>query len=211
MNFRLLSNHAARNVLVVNLIFGSIGYMFYGDRLQRWMLGLPTGDKLLLVAASDGNLNQLEQAMEEGASLEVRDKSGQTALMAAALCGRTSVVRRLIELGADVSATMRFGTTALSLASMNGHEEIVEMLLAAGAHVEPLPGAPVSPLDLARQQGHRGVVAKLLAAAAHTDAKFYPDDTPLVAAVSKNQPAIAELLVRPNSKANDRTHTAGWR
>lgn len=83
--------------------------------------------------AGTGDVERLEQLLDDGADVSAGDASGVTALMRAAYHGQQPMVRVLIEHGADPNAKDRGGLTALSMARHGGHQEIVEELLSCGA------------------------------------------------------------------------------
>jgi len=82
----------------------------------------------LVSAASSGNLALVESELDQGANIEVKDSSGDTALNEAARLGRLEVVRLLINRGAKLHSPNNGGGTALTYAQKNGYPEIVQLL-----------------------------------------------------------------------------------
>lgn len=115
----------------------------------------------LRLAAIDGDLIALVDALEQGASIDSRDRYGQTPIMLAAHNGRAAIVTELIARRADLDVTGKFGLSALMLAVIAGHVEIARALVAAGADTS-LRGtgkngfAGLTARDLAEARGDGG-------------------------------------------------------
>lgn len=74
-------------------------------------------DLLLLVAARNGDLTQVQALIASGAKVDISDPNGTTALMFAANSGYTEIVRSLLNAGANINLPRkRYGLTALMLA-----------------------------------------------------------------------------------------------
>jgi hypothetical protein len=77
----------------------------------------------------------VEDLLVAGASINARNKHGNTALMKAAFKGYYSVVRLLLGAGAHVNVENVYGNTALMKACHRGHFRVAKLLLEAGADV----------------------------------------------------------------------------
>jgi ankyrin repeat protein len=84
-------------------------------------------------AASNGQVEEVERLLNEGADIDARADNGMTPLILASWRGHAKVVELLLREGADVNAATDIGTTALRLATERGHREIIRMLQEAGA------------------------------------------------------------------------------
>src|SRR5688572_26449088 len=82
--------------------------------------------------ATAGNLDQLENALADGADINAANNFGLTPLMMAAYHGRAEMVKALVERGADVNAVDNGGLTAARLAKDAGHQETVATFTALG-------------------------------------------------------------------------------
>ena len=87
----------------------------------------------LHVAANKGDVATLRLLLDAGASLERRDRAGQTALMVAAGARSADKVRFLLDRGAEVDGARRKGTTAALRACEDHSIEVLEILVDAGA------------------------------------------------------------------------------
>jgi ankyrin repeat protein len=74
-------------------------------------------------------------ALDQGADINARNRSGRTPLMMAAVTRNLDLVKTLLAQQADVRATDSAGMTALMWAAFGGDPAIVRALLEAGADV----------------------------------------------------------------------------
>ena len=141
-------------------------------------------------AARDGNLDEINRLIANGADVNAKDDGWiWTPLHPACKYGHEEVVKVLIEAGADVNAKSSTGWRPLHEAISRGHESIVADLLAAGADVNALltAGADVNakddggitPLHSSSDGGREPVVKALLAAGADVNAKNNDGQTPM--------------------------------
>ena len=87
-------------------------------------------DAILMQAGIKGNSSTIELLLNPGgASVDLKNKAGDTALILAAAKGKLDAVKLLIHYKANPRAMNEAGDTALSLASQNGHSEIHQLLL----------------------------------------------------------------------------------
>jgi ankyrin repeat protein len=115
--------------------------------------------------------------LAQGASVNARERKGQTALMWAAADGHVDVVDALLDAGADFRTPLRSGFTPLFFAVRAGHAKVVFRLLEAGLDINaPMrpdqgPGKPTTPLILAVENGHFELAAALLEAGADPNSR----------------------------------------
>jgi|GEM_PF-6556955 len=116
----------------------------------------------LLEAALEGNKNEVDFCIKNGAKIDDRNSRGWNALMIAAFHGQKDVVEVLIEKGAYIDArNFRSRDTALTYACSRGHVEIAEMLLDAGADVHAKNSNGKNSLILAIKYGKEEVIRLL--------------------------------------------------
>ena len=87
----------------------------------------------LIVAAANGNIQRVQELLEYGADINIKNYDGDTVLIEASYRGYTEIVRLLLEKGADPNIKNRFEQTALMMASTRGYTKIVRLLLENGA------------------------------------------------------------------------------
>merc|ERR1711998_17795 len=98
---------------------------------ENKMMGLLQGLTLLMVAAMTGDLNTLNDLVEQGSVLDEPDSDGMTALMHAANQNQIDSVFRLVELGSSISLKNANQMTSFNIAHANGFKEM-EPPLAGG-------------------------------------------------------------------------------
>ena len=101
-------------------------------------------------AAWKGDLKQVQELLDRGANVNVKNAHGETALMRSAGMGHWAVVKLLLDRGADVNVKDRRGDTALLLASSGRRPEIVKLLLDKGAQANVKDKFGSTPLMMAQ-------------------------------------------------------------
>ena len=91
------------------------------------------GKTALMVAASLGKREVIEQLLNAGADVNKQDECGITALIQAVIHGNQKVIEQLLEAGADVNKKNRNGHNALWYAVFRSNVAIAQQLLEAGA------------------------------------------------------------------------------
>lgn len=91
----------------------------------------------LMIAALNGNDQEIRSLVASGAHLEARDADGNTALIYAAKRGQSQTVKMLLEeLGANLNVANDFGDTPLICAAYFGHSSCVDILAKHGSKIE---------------------------------------------------------------------------
>jgi ankyrin repeat protein len=105
--------------LCMAVLLANAAYPESSDRRQ---------DYPLLVAALQGNVAQVKQLLDAGASPDFACH-GVTPLIACSLAGHKEVAELLLARGANVNFRSEKGPTALMTAAANDHAELVQFLL----------------------------------------------------------------------------------
>lgn len=147
-----------------------------------------------------------EALIKAGASLEARDRDGETALILAASKGRTSVVQALLDHGANIEARDHRGRTPLLAAAdwyagieggqnLPSSGEALPILLASGAAVNARDRNGMTALHLvARNYNREDDLKRLLSAGADPNIADRDGVTPLSwACYYQNKASIATL------------------
>ncbi|MBU4320334.1 MAG: ankyrin repeat domain-containing protein [Nitrospinae bacterium] len=90
----------------------------------------------LSTAAKRGDINAVKELLNQGADVNEKNDSGNTALMSAALEGHPEAVKFLIEKGADVNAKNNRGWTPLFYAAAFGKTDTAKLLIGKGADID---------------------------------------------------------------------------
>jgi len=91
-----------------------------------------------VLAARSGNVARVKALLQDGASVNSRDRNGDSPLNMAASKGQVELIDTLLAAGADVNLANLKGVTPLMGAAFAANAEATRKLLAAGAHIEPL-------------------------------------------------------------------------
>lgn len=120
------------------------------------------GYSALMIAARDGQADQVRDLLDLGADPSVAASSeramGMTALLLAAAEGHPEVLGLLLEAGARVDQPNAWGQTALQWAFGQGHAEAARALLGAGADPDHRDSDGRSPREIALQSGQAEVL-----------------------------------------------------
>lgn len=121
------------------------------------------GDPGALVAAAEaGSSAAVEKLLADGADVNQKNDSGQTALIVAVDAGDEDMVKDLVAAEADVNAADADGIRALHFAAHKGRASIMELLLNKGADVDAHSDG-LTALMLAAENGHLDCARLLLA------------------------------------------------
>jgi ankyrin repeat protein len=160
---------------------------------------------LKLFSAVDGNcLALVTELLDEGASVDARDRFGARPLSRAARFGHLEMVDLLLAHGAPIDARNLVGATALYFAAEGGHASVVQRLIERGADVKLAGRSGVSPIAAAAYVGNDTIVEALLASGADERA---PDDTgkpPIVYAAAGARIEVVKRLLARNVDINAR-------
>lgn len=86
------------------------------------------GNTALMVCASEGNIDNAEMQLANGADINARNKQGATALLIAVLNNQPTMVSFLLGKGANASIASKKGLTPVALAKKNANTEIIRLL-----------------------------------------------------------------------------------
>src|SRR5579871_2561833 len=114
---------------------------------------------LTLFAAADRNCVDLAtQLLDQGASVDARDRLGARPLSRAARSGHLEMVDLLLQRGAPIDARDLSGATALYVAAERGQTAVVQRLIDKGADANLKGRSGTSPLAAAAFAGRNQVV-----------------------------------------------------
>ena len=129
------------------------------------------GNTAFTSAASMGETSTVKLLLENGAHVNISDKSFNTAIIHAVSEGHTETVKALIEAGADVNWKNELGMCALLYAVSRSSPEIVRMLLDAGASTDVTGFSGGTAFHLAAKRGDTEVMQLLFGRGIDIDAR----------------------------------------
>ena len=160
---------------------------------------------LALFSAVNGNCIDLAtELLDNGASVDARDRFGARPLSHAARAGHLEMVDLLLARGAPIDARNLAGATALYFAAEGGRGPVTRRLIERGADVNLTGPSGISPVAAAAYAGNDPIVAALLAHGADPKA---PDDTgkpPIVYAAARARIDVVKRLLAQNIDINAR-------
>ncbi|MGZ3654260.1 MAG: ankyrin repeat domain-containing protein [Bdellovibrionota bacterium] len=118
-------------------------------RLYDFLQALEREDQRLLEAIDNNDAVAVNNSLNRGATLGMRDLRLDTPLHRAAQSGLTEVGKLLVQHGANLEARNYLGETALHVAALRDFKDFMKMLVEAGANVNALDERRRTPLDLA--------------------------------------------------------------
>jgi len=149
----------------------------------------------LYLAAEAGDLQQVIQLVDDGATIDGCDDCLWTPLMKAAQNGFVDVARVLLTQGADVNAVDKGGYSSLMLAAGDNRADMISLLARHNANLNIQDNtAGWTALIWASKEGHFDSVDRLLTAGADPDLKDQRGNTALDWAQIKGHHEIERRL-----------------
>lgn len=146
-------------------------------------------------AALNGNIETVQNAIEQGVDPQEADPLGRTALMFASYNGHTEIVRRLAEFEGNIDQKNSEGRTSLMFAASGPFPETVEFLLQEGADPNAKDSVEGwSPLMYAAAEGNFDVVEVLLEYQADVSLKDEDGETAIDFARNNGHMEVVGLL-----------------
>jgi ankyrin repeat protein len=160
---------------------------------------------LTLFSAVDANcVDLVTRLLDQGASVDARDRLGARPLSHAARSGHLQTVELLLARGAPIDARNLAGATALYFAAEGSHISIAQRLIERGADVKLTGRSGISPIAAAAYAGNEVIVDALLAAGADARAADETGKPPIVYAAAGARLEIVKRLLAGNIDINAR-------
>lgn len=149
----------------------------------------------LMQSAFRGFTDVVAMLCENKASVDMKNKEGETALKLAAQAGHANVVKVLCKNGADVSQTDTDGETVLMVAASAGHADVVAVLCdEKGIDIDSEDNTGNTALMLAVNGKYVDVVKVLCEKNADLQIKNNTGETALISAVSRQSVPVVKVL-----------------
>jgi ankyrin repeat protein len=160
---------------------------------------------LTLFAAVDANcIDLVSKLLDQGASVDARDRLGARPLSHAAKSGHLQMVDLLLARGAPIDARNLAGATALYFAAEGSHISIVQRLIERGADVKLTGRSGISPVAAAAYAGNDVIVEALLAHGADERTADETGKPPIIYAAAGARPDVVKRLLARNIDVNAR-------
>ena len=134
-------------------------------------------------AAEAGHCNTIQELLDFGMDVNIRDDVGRTALHCAADDGHEQALRLLVERGADTEALDGHGLMPWHAFAEGGHMEAIHFLLGRGFDPDRRCSNGLTALHYAAGENHVEVIYVLIVSGADLDARTPNSNTPLHYAV----------------------------
>lgn len=162
---------------------------------------------MLISYASNGQLDDLKELVEQGVSVNSKDEGGVTPLMCASLKGHLRVVQYLTSKRANLNVKENhYEWTALMLASKGGRLDTVQHLVAKGAHINMKAKNGKTALMIASHKGHLSVVKYLISKGAKINERSQHNATAIIFATMAGHLDIVKYLISKGADVNSVVH-----
>jgi len=165
----------------------------------------------MLAAARAGDQGAVARAIADGASVNARNRVGETALIMALQNERPALAMDMVNAGTDVNLAAVNGVSPLMAAAHAGQTDLVRVLLAKGADIAAVDRLKKNAMTYAAGQGRTEIVVLLLRAGVDPNAVYAHDLTALMWSAGYGQTATSQALLAAGAKAelkDDRGKTA---
>ena len=164
-----------------------------------------------LVAARNLDGPAMDRALREGASVNSRNRLGETALVIVLKKDRLDLAQALLAAGANVNLAAVNGITPLMTAAYGGHADMVQALLDKGAAIAAADRLKKTAMTYAAGEGHTTVVRLLIARGVDPNAVYEHGLTALMWAAGYGRVDTMRALLEAGARADpkdDRGKTA---
>ena len=162
-------------------------------------------DADFIVLCQKGSLQEISDAVKNGANLNASNRRGWTPLMFAVNSNpNPDVITTLIKAGADISARDNRGITPFMLAVDKGNLKAITAFIKAGVDVNAKDSGGITPFMYAAWAGSSNpeMITALIEAGANVSLRDEDGWTPLMYAASKSNPEVITALTQAGADAN---------
>lgn len=148
-----------------------------------------------VLAAKAGRTERVAALLMQGASVNSRDRNGDSPLNMAASKGNEALATVLLKAGADVNLANLSGVTPLMGAAFSGKAAMVRTLIAAGAKTDPVDRVKKNAAIYAAGAGCKECLDELLRTGTQVNARLDNDGTLLMWAAGYGHEAVVRFLL----------------
>lgn len=149
-----------------------------------------------LASARAGDVEQLHRALAAGASIDTRNRIGDSLLLIAIKANHTPYALEALRLGADAQRANSAGVTPLMAACFEGNGTVVPALLAQHVALDPVDRTQKPAMVYAAGAGRAEAVKALLDAGVAVNARYDAQLTALMWAAGMGHPEVVRLLLQ---------------
>jgi ankyrin repeat protein len=155
-----------------------------------------------IIAAYEGDLQKLQEAINEAVDLNKKNQNGETALIIAIKNGHNKLASIIIEAGADINPINESGKSALSYAAQTGDLELLKSLVSLGADKNIRSKAKQHNLLMLAIGGNHPELIPELIKINDINARDSKNSTALILAVDKNNIESIKTLLMHGADVN---------
>lgn len=161
------------------------------------------GNTALHLAAEGGHVEVINILLSAGIDTDKKDKNGNTPLIRAVKAEKMKAAVTLVKAGVNTQAVNELGKSALSLALENKNWPMVIALGNAGITIDVIveDGRTLLMDSIIHKRGVE-IAKTLIEAGADINRADNGGQTPFMAAVEKNQPALVALMLKKGTNVN---------
>ena len=168
----------------------------------------PVEDRKLIAAIRSGKIQDVKQAISDGANLKTKDVNGWTPLDWTTDSSQPDIVdiaEILINAGANVNTVDYQGMAPLHWSAVYGNKELTSLFIKKGANVGVKNVEGVTPLHCAANgeaadKNYSEIVELLITNGADVNAMDVHGETPLGLAIARKHAGLADLLRKHGGK-----------
>ncbi|MFP3014819.1 MAG: ankyrin repeat domain-containing protein [Wolbachia sp.] len=160
----------------------------------------------LCLAIKDVKVKEIDDLINGGVNVNVRDQNGMTPLHYAAKKHNEDIANALIKVGADVNAKDQDGRTPLHWAAIERNEGVANALIKAGADVNAKDDYGRIPLHWAVNAGSIEVTQILLETKVNVNAQDKNGKAPLHLAAKENHAELVKVLLSNRADISVKDH-----
>jgi len=181
---------------------------------QEIFQNAPSKNRRLLLAAEQGNQEEVTKALAKGANIDALYKEGDlydcSALLIAVINKNYAIAEYLIDHGADVHFERKGGQSVISWSCMRGNKNLLLKLLDNGVDVNRTDQYGVTPLMEGVESGDAEIISILITAGADIFACYRDGRMAIDFAVEKGHTEVVKTLINAGNTAENNNRAESY-